>query len=280
MRKVLLAVAIGWEAGALDAQAAKAVPPAQASSGVITAGTVYERPGPTTTAFEPEDLAGRDRGPILEHGHFTNLVEKGSGGHPLFSLQVLVMGGGVGDQNPSNQYFLKLTGVKGRTWRLLKEIAPEIVAWGSTGGRPHPTERTERRHAQAAARLVQVGDEFFRMVPRSQRIKIYRAAQLLGTARHFASAIEPAMHERPDEFARKLDSQWSVIKPGWQHAWRGKGSAAEQHVERQYRRAVEFFLLGRGRDSIGLSLEARQAAAKRRATRHDELLREVEPFDF
>ena len=177
---ILMALALGRLASASGSERSVASNTAVESgrSSATPSSSVEIREDPRS---EAQDLFGFDRGP---KGDVRKAYKAGMRGHPLYYLCRVAPNYA---REHKVEYFVKQTGLKGRELKVTMDLANEMIHYEGLHGHLYTDqeriEENERAIEERRIAIEKKADEFFKVVPRGRRIKIYRVAE-----EHFAAS--------------------------------------------------------------------------------------------
>jgi hypothetical protein len=188
--------------------------------------------------------------------------------HPLFSLQE--MAGGTEERRAVLfSYFFGQTGLTGRAAEVVMEMSDLIMWHGILRARP---DRDLSRRERVRSQLSHLAEEFFDLVPRKQRVRVYRVSEKMAAAAETALSmaqshqyeVTPGLLERgipTGSFHLYLDGMC-----------RGRDRATAAKIRQDFADAVDLYLSYMGRPVEISGNEWRE--------RRQRIVRGARPFEF
>ncbi len=230
----------------------------------------------------PADPLGLDAGAAKDEAAFLAWVKdpRTAPMHPLAKLKLVVQK----DEKNRADYFaflLNQAGIKGAGAKAFKAMAETIYVRSPFFDSPPATRELQQKDARLALKLEKQGREFFKLVPREARVRVYTIGEKFEVARlAMLNLVTMAQSEITDAWIDQERADETRNEAGYFYGLCKGASAATVHaVTEDFKLTVTFMLTFAGPPSYLSKVEKNKVRAKRRADRA-KLLKSLTPISF
>jgi hypothetical protein len=231
----------------------------------------------------PADPLGLDAGAAKDEAAFLAWVKdpRAAPMHPLAKLKLIVQ------KDPKNRadYFTFLTsqaGIKGPGAKALKAMAETIYVRGPLMDSPPTTRELQQKDAKLAVKLEKQGREFFRLVPRAARVRVYKIGEKFEVARlALLNMVTMAQSEITDTWIDQERAEEARNEAGYFFGLcKDRDAATVRAITEDFKLTVTFMLTFAGPPSyIRGDKDRNKFRAQKRAGRA-KLLQGLQPISF
>jgi len=234
--------------------------------------------GAYPAADPAEDPLGLDAGPARDEQAFMEWVKDPRGRkHPVMAFKNLVHHDPL--LRPDYRAFLyKQAGLKGKAARLMVTLSEEVFLRDPLTTAELVTMEERDKLAASDRRMAALGKQFFRLVPRAQRLRIYKIAEKFQFTR--LAVIDLVRTGRRLAWM----SEWKKLEwereEGYLYGMeKDKDAETAERIDDDFRMTMDFMLTFAGPPSYMEKAEKERIRAERRRKR-GLIIKGLKPYEF
>ncbi len=196
-------------------------------------------------AARPADPFGLDRGEATDLQVFLDWLAKPAEApkHPLVWLKAVTRSKKT-QRKYQFAYFLRQTGLKGRAAELAVVMADDVFALDAIAVEAYRTESQQEDIRRRGERLKGLAGEFFSLVPRKDRVRVYKVAEKFEGARLILLDLDRLKQtEISDDWMNNLVATEKASRQGYLFGMlEGRTAATADRIVADFRTMLNFLL--------------------------------------